>query len=264
MTEREHIMPDNEPMPGQGTPPEAQGPDAGPQPIATPHSPEPVVGPGAPPTPEMGVPSTGAGRGQELGEVPESAEDERAAEDLPDDQQARMRALEMLDDKEGKDASSLIAIANLARIPKEEYIDLLRAKNYDPTIVDEVINRRDEIRPIEEQVPAEPEVEPLVAEGEEETAEGEGEEQLPTGEKEPSVIDQAKAAIASKDPTKMQTALAALKDKLYNGETGLLRKERRIKRLLIKPSTSILIVLAIAYISLLTWMTSGATKRVGK
>jgi hypothetical protein len=263
MTEREHIMPDNEPMPGGGAPDEVPGPEPGQPPIRVSHSPEPVVGPGAPPSPEMGIPAAGAGSGSELGETPEGQEAESPGEDVPEDLQARMRALEMLDEKEGKDASALIAIANLAGVPKEEYVDLLRSKDYDPALVEEVINRRDEIRPIEEQVLIEPDVTPLVAEEEEETAEGEGEEQLPTDDKEPSVIDQAKDAIASKDPTKMQKALDTLKKTLYDPEIGLLRKERRFRRLAVRPSVIVIIGLAIGYITLLSWMTSGATKKVG-
>ncbi|MGH7249973.1 MAG: hypothetical protein ACREGC_03280, partial [Minisyncoccia bacterium] len=187
-----------------------------------------------------------------IGQDAESPEDKEQVERM-------MANLEVIENKDSTPEQIVDAAKNL-QAGRKDLRDMLEAAGHDTAKIEQVMGRDD--LP-EEPVPNE-ETEEEEQEIEEARKEGGAVDDIK------NTLSEAKGLMAKGDDA-TEEELDEFREKvhgklhqwLYNGYNGLLRPEKRFKRLAVKPTVSVLLAMLVLYMSCLHIATNWATKRVG-
>lgn len=179
-------------------------------------------------------------------------------------------ASRVLNNTESSADEIISAFKKVGGIPPDEDIEGgLAMMGHDKEKIDEVVRRKDEFAPeapeADEETPEEKaSVEEAQGDG------GEVDELKDTVDGVKELMDKASRGEEVTEEEvkhfekKADGIRAKIHERLFNGETGLLREEARFRRLAVKPTVSVLLALAVFYLGCLNIATRWATKRVGK
>lgn len=190
----------------------------------------------------------------------EEDEDSNTPDRVEDDPvgNAFLDSINKVIDKNNSNVDGIIEGANAVGIPLGEIINQLRKVGRED-LIPEIINRKGELAEDFQQASEEDkDLYNLSKDILGKVKDASDPANNMTDEQREEVFKEAEGFVQN-----IATPKTGLNKRLFDEETGLFRKERRVKRLVIKPGVTILIALIITYMALLHAVTKSASTRVG-
>lgn len=162
-------------------------------------------------------------------------------------------------------AQEIIQAAKRSNFPKAQLIAFLEAKGRDPAIIQEVANSDE----LSEQAETSDDPETETDRQDREDLDGAVDELEDQTRNASQILAQAQRGdVTEKEVKEFNEAAAStidkIKEKFFYGDKSLLRSEDRMKRLVMKPLVTVLLVTMVAYLACLASLTRGSTARIGK